>query len=124
MAEGWLRHLRPDDFEVYSAGIEAHGLNPYAIQVMAEAGIDIHQQRSQTVDQLPESHFEYVITVCDHANDVCPAFPAKTKFIHHSFEDPPKLAAKASNKEEALSCYQKVCEDIKQFVQKIDLILI
>ncbi|NYZ66781.1 arsenate reductase ArsC [Endozoicomonas sp. SM1973] len=124
MAEGWLKHLRPDDFEVYSAGIEAHGLNPYAVQVMAEASIDISQQLSQTVDQLPERQFEYVITVCDHANEVCPVFPAKTKFIHHSFEDPPKLAANASNEEEALSCYRKVCEDIKQFVQEIDSALI
>ncbi|WP_163830664.1 arsenate reductase ArsC [Spartinivicinus ruber] len=123
MAEGCLKLLRPNDFKAYSAGIEAHGLNHYAVQVMAEAGVDISQQLSQTIDQLPESQFEYVITVCDHANKVCPMLPARTKLIHHSFEDPPKLAAKTSNQEEALNCYRKVCDEIKQFIKKIDMIL-
>lgn len=120
MAEGWLKHLRGNDFEVYSAGIEAHGLNPYAVQVMTEAGVDISQQTSQTTEQLPHSHFEYVITVCNHANEVCPVFPALTKHIHHSFDDPPLLAKKATIKEEVLNCYRKVCNDIRQFILQID----
>ncbi len=120
MGEGWLRHLRGNDFEVYSAGIETHGLNPNAVKVMAEAGVDISDHQSSLVDGLPVQEFDYVISVCDHANEHCPVFPAKVKRLHHSFDDPPKLAKEAKTEEEALNHYRRVRDDIRAFVEQID----
>ena len=91
IAEGFLRHYLNDSFSVYSAGIETHGLNPKAVEVMNEVNIDISEHTSDTVDDLNESEFDYVITVCDNAKENCPYFPAKTQFIHHGFTDPSKL---------------------------------
>ncbi|MRX27931.1 arsenate reductase ArsC [Kangiella sp. HZ709] len=119
MAEGWGRALQAENFNFYSAGIEKHGKNPSAIKVMSEAGVDISSQESQTVDELPVDSFDYVITVCGHADDNCPYFPAKTKIIHHGFEDPPKLALAFTNKEKQLDCYRKVRDQIKSFIEKI-----
>ncbi len=119
MAEGWGRRLQAGNFDFYSAGIEKHGKNPNAINVMSEVGVDISSQESQTVDELPVDSFDYVITVCGHADDNCPYFPAKTKIIHHGFEDPPKLALAFTNKEEQLDCYRKVRDEIKLFVENI-----
>ena len=85
MAEGWARHLKGDQIEPYSAGIEAHGLNPDAVRVMAEAGVDISGQRSKRVDELREVAFDYVVTVCGHANESCPAWLGKkAKVVHAS----------------------------------------
>lgn len=116
MAEGLCRSLRGDLFEVYSAGIETHGLNPNAVKVMAEVGIDISGHKSQNISEFNDTEFEYVVTVCDNAKESCPFFPAKTRLVHHSFEDPPKLAANAKTEEEKLGHYRRVRDKIKEFV--------
>lgn len=116
MAEGWARHLKSDIVEVHSAGIEKHGLNPFAVKVMAEAGVDISRQYSKTVAELPDLNFDYVVTVCGHANENCPYFPGKTQVVHVGFDDPPKLAEAALSEEEALNYYRRVRDDIRNFV--------
>ena len=103
MAEGWARRLKGEVIEPYSAGIETHGLNPNAVKVMAEAGVDISGHRSKHLDELRAIAFDYVVTVCDHANESCPVFPGKVKRMHVGFEDPPRLAENARTEEEALS---------------------
>jgi arsenate reductase len=120
MAEGFARVLRPD-LEVYSAGVERHGMNPLAVKVMAEAGADISGQRSKTVDELPVTEFDAVITLCGHANEHCPFFPGKTKRIHAGFDDPPSLAENAPNEEEALAHYRRVRDEIREFVRSFSL---
>jgi len=119
MAEGWTRALRGDRIEAFSAGIETHGLNPRAVQVMAEAGVDISGQRSKTVTDLPTQDFDYVVTVCDHAHESCPFFPGKTKVVHVGFDDPPRLAQEAKSDEEALVHYRRVRDEIKAFVKTL-----
>ncbi len=119
MAEGWVRHLKNNTIDVWSAGIEKHGLNPLAVKVMAEAGVDISNQVSKLVTELDEQEFDFVITVCDHANESCPLFTGKTRVIHKGFEDPPKLAAKAVNESEALPHYRRIRDEIRDFVRKI-----
>lgn len=114
MAEGWARHLKGDIIEAYSAGIEKHGLNPLAIKVMAEAGVDISEQYSKVIDELPVRHFDYVITLCGHANETCPFVPGPK--IHRGFDDPPKLAAEAKSDEEAMVHYRRVRDEIRDFV--------
>lgn len=123
MAEGWTRHLKGDIIEAHSAGIETHGLNQHAVQVMAESGIDISHHRSKHVDALKDIQFDYVVTVCGHANEHCPVFPVKTKVVHVRFDDPPKLAKKAKMEEEALDCYRRVRDEIKDFVEKLPDVL-
>ena len=90
MAEGWCKYLKGDMIEPYSAGIETHGLNQNAVKVMAEVGVDISGHRSKYIDELKNIDFDYVVTVCGHANQHCPMFPGKTKVIHVGFDDPPK----------------------------------
>ena len=119
MAEGWARELKGDRIEPYSAGIETHGLNPNAVKVMAEAGVDISSQRSKRVDEVRDVPFDYVVTVCDNANETCPFFPGKVKRIHVSFEDPPRLAMTARCEEEALTHYRRVRDQIRQFVESL-----
>lgn len=119
MAEGWTRHLKNHLIEVESAGIETHGLNPNAVKVMAEAGVDISAHRSKTTAELDGREFDYVITVCSHADENCPFFPAKTKIIHHGFDDPPRLAKDAKTEEEALVHYRRVRDEIREFVQTL-----
>lgn len=119
MAEGWARHLRSDAIEPYSAGIETHGLNKNAVKVMAEAGIDISNNRSKHVDELQDVQFDYVVTVCGHANENCPVFPGKTKIIHTGFDDPPRLAENAETEDEVLDCYRRVRDQIKDFVETL-----
>ena len=116
MAEGWARHLKGDVIEAYSAGIVAHGLNPAAVRVMAEAGVDISHHRSKHVNELRDIPFDYVITLCDHAHESCPVFPGGGKTIHRSLDDPPLLAAGARSEEEALSYYRRVRDEIRDFV--------
>jgi len=116
MAEGWARALKADQIEPYSAGIETHGMNPHAVRVMAEAGVDISGHRSKNVNELAEVVFDAVITVCDHAHESCPLFPGGTKGIHVGFDDPPRLAASARTAEEALDAYRRVRDEIKAFV--------
>jgi len=103
--------------------MEKHGLNPLAVQVMAEAGVDISGQISKTVDELPVSEFDYVITLCSHAQETCPFFPAKTKRLHVGFDDPPALAANAQTVEESLAHYRRVRDEIRAFVQTLPEVL-
>ena len=119
MAEGWTRHLRADCIEACSAGIETHGLNPEAVKVMAEAGVDISKHRSKHVDEVQGIPFDYVVTVCDHAAEHCPIFPGKAEVIHRSFDDPPRLARNARSEEEALMLYRRVRDEIKFFVEAL-----
>jgi arsenate reductase len=119
MAEGWARHLRGDVLEPYSAGIEPHGLNPHAVRVMAEAGVDIAGQRSKHVDELRDMPFDYVVTVCDHAHESCPLFPGRTRVVHVGFDDPPRLARDAKTAEEALGHYRRVRNEIRAFVERL-----
>lgn len=119
MAEGWARHLKADVIEAFSAGIETHGLNPHAVKVMLEAGVDISKQESTNVSEYQDVAFDYVITVCGHADEHCPAFHGKTKVVHVGFDDPPKLAQNAANEEEALNHYRRVRDEIRDFIQTL-----
>ena len=119
MAEGWARRLKGDVIEAYSAGIETHGLNPHAVRVMAEAGVDISGYRSKHVDEIREIPFDYVVTVCDHAHESCPLFPGRTRAVHAGFDDPPRLAKQAKSEEEALNCYRKVRDEIRRFIESL-----
>jgi arsenate reductase len=119
MAEGWAHALKSDVIEAYSAGIETHGLNPNAVKVMAEAGVDISHHKSENVANLLHIPFDYVITVCGHANEHCPLFPGKAKVIHVGFDDPPKLAAQVTGEEEKLNCYRRVRDEIKTFIETL-----
>ena len=119
MAEGWARHLNSDRFEAYSAGVETHGLNPKAVKVMAEAGVDISGHRSQHIDEFGDIELDHVITVCGHAHESCPVFPGKTKVTHVAFDDPPRLAKGAATEEEALEHYRRVRDEIRAFVETL-----
>ncbi|HNT75176.1 MAG TPA: arsenate reductase ArsC [Anaerolineae bacterium] len=119
MAEGWARHLKGDVLDVYSAGIETHGLNPHAVKVMAEAGVDISHHRSKLASELLSIPFDYVITVCGHAQEHCPVFPGRAVVVHRGFDDPPKLAANAKTEEEALSHYRRVRDEIRAYVETL-----
>jgi len=119
MAEGWARHLRGDALEPYSAGIETHGLNPRAVRVMAEAGVDISGHRSKHVRELAAVEFDWVVTVCDHAGENCPVFPGRTRVVHVGFNDPPRLAQGAATEEEALAPYRRVRDEIRAFVETL-----
>ena len=119
MAEGFARHLKGDQLEAYSAGIETHGLNPHAVKVMAEAGVDISAQTSKHVDSLKDIELDYVVTVCDHAAERCPVFSGNSRVIHRSFDDPPKLAQNARSQEEALVHYRRVRDEIRVFVESL-----
>lgn len=119
MAEGWTRALKGDRIDAYSAGIETHGLNPLAVRVMAEAGVDISGHKSKTVAELPVKDFDFVVAVCDRARESCPLFPGKTKVIHAGFDDPPRLAKDAQTENEALAPYRRVRDEIKAFVSTL-----
>ncbi len=116
MAEGWTRHLKEDQIAAYSAGIETHGLNPDAVKVMAEAGVDISGQRSKLVDEYRDVAFDYVVTVCGHAAESCPVFSGGAKMLHVGFDDPPRMAADARTQDERLAPYRRVRDEIKEFV--------
>ena len=111
MAEGLLRHDAGDRFEVFSAGVEPSQVRPLAIQTMREVGIDISAQRSKSVDEFAGQEFDYVITVCDNANQRCPMFPGKTQRIHWSFEDP---AAAEGDAAAQLSVFRRVRDQIHE----------
>ena len=120
MAEGWLRSLKGNQYHVYSAGLEKHGLNPHAVKVMAEAGVDISGQHSKTLHELVHIKMDVVFTVCGHADETCPVFPNTCKKIHVGFDDPPKLAANAGSEQEALDHYRRVRDEIREFVDQIE----
>lgn len=120
MAEGWARHLRGDDIEAWSAGIQTHGLNPNAVKVMAEAGVDISGHQSKTTEAVKDIPFDVVVTVCGHANETCPMWlSGKARVIHVGFDDPPALAKGAKSDEEALEHYRRVRDEIKNYIEKI-----
>ena len=119
MAEAWTKDLQKDNYTAYSAGISPKGVDPRAVKVMSEAGIDISAQKSKDIDSLGDMEFDYVVTLCDNANEACPFFPAKTKLLHRGFDDPPKLAEGLQNEEESLSRYRRVRDEIKAFVDDL-----
>lgn len=118
MAEGWARALKGDVIEAYSAGIVAHGQNQHAINVMAEAGVDITGQVSKTLDSLLACglDLDIVVTVCDDADKNCPVFPGTTRTIHHGFDDPPRLAKGAKTSAEAMDQYRRVRDEIRAYI--------
>src|ERR1044072_8032759 len=112
MAEGYLRHFAGDRAEVYSAGVETHGVNPRAVTTMAEDGIDISRHTSNNIDEYRNIPFDFVITVCDNAKERCPFFPSNAKKFHHNFPDP----AKAVGSEEAIKQqFREVRQQIKEY---------
>ena len=119
MAEGWLRHLGRDRFDVFSAGTKPVGLNPDAIAAMRDAGVDISLQRSKHVDEFVDQSFDRVITVCDRAKESCPVFSGAGKMLHWSFDDP---AAATGTLEERLQVFRRVRDEIQariaQFIRQ------
>lgn len=112
MAEGWLRYYGGDNVNVASAGIETHGVNPLAIKVMKERGVDISGHTSDLVDKYMNREFDFVITVCDNARERCPVFPSKAQKIHQNFPDPAKVDG---SEEEKLEAFRKVRDEIELF---------
>jgi arsenate reductase len=112
IAEGYLRHYAGERATIYSAGIETHGVNPTAIVIMKEDGIDISQHTSNHIDEYRNIDFDYVITVCDNAKENCPYFPTKAKKFHHNFPDPSKVSG---TEEEILTAFRTVREMIKDY---------
>jgi arsenate reductase (thioredoxin) len=121
------RALKGDFFEVYSAGIETHGLNQTAVEVMAEVGVNISTQTSKHLDTLKDMVFDAVITVCDNARETCPFSPGAKKILHAGFDDPPamakQLAEQGANAEEQRNCYRRVRDEIRAFVETLDQFL-
>jgi len=121
MAEGLLREMAGDELDVVSAGVSPTRVRPEAITAMGEVGIDISAHRSKSVDEFAGQEFDYVITVCDNANEQCPIFPGKTKRIHWSFEDP---AAVQGDEPARLTVFRRVRDEIKDrlkdFVAALD----
>lgn len=115
IAHGYLKYFAGDKANIYSAGIETHGVNPRAIQIMAEDGIDISNHTSNHVDEYTGIPFDYVITVCDNANEACPFFPGNVKRFHHNFPDPAKAVG---TEEEIMTSFRQVREQIKEYTQK------
>jgi arsenate reductase (thioredoxin) len=111
MGEGFMRHMAGNKFEVFSAGVEPTEVNPYAIKVMAEAGIDISSHKSKSVDEFLEQEFDYVITVCNHAKQICPVFPGQYERIHWDIEDP---AHAEGSEQEKLAFFRKIRDEIKE----------
>lgn len=119
MAEGWARSLWPIEIEPFSAGVLAKGLDPRAVHVMAEVGVDISRQRSKRVDEVLDVGFDVVVTVCDNARETCPVFPGPTRALHIGFDDPPYLARDAASEEEALIHYRRVRDEIRAFIEQL-----
>lgn len=117
MAEGWTRHLKANRIEAYSAGIRPQGLNPRAVKVMAECGVDISHHTSKHVTDLMTIPFDYVVTVCDDAHEACPVFPGKARLVHVGFPDPPRLTQDLQQEEEILQVYREVRDAIRDFVK-------
>ena len=114
MAHGYLRNLLDKQAKIYSAGIENHGLNPYAVSVMKMDGIDISTNSSNLIDEYISIEFDYIITVCDHANETCPYIPSKNALrIHKNFQDP--SAIKIEDEDEKISQYVNCRDEIKDF---------
>jgi len=121
MAEAWVNALRSSEWLAYSAGIETHGMNPHAVSVMAESGVDMSGHYSKTLEDLKEQVFDLVVTVCDHAAEHCPAIPMATPVKHVPFDDPPALAKLAANAEASLNSYRLVRDQIRSYIESADL---
>ena len=114
LLHGYLEQLLGDRTVVYSAGIETHGLNPRAVRVMAEDGVDITHHTSNHVDEYTAVPFDYVLTVCDHANEACPIFPSTAIKLHHNFPDPAKATG---TDEEIMQQFRAVRDQVKAYAQ-------
>jgi arsenate reductase (thioredoxin) len=119
MAEGWARRLKGEVIEAYSAGLVPTKLDPRAVLVMGEAGVDIAAHFSKHLRELADIGLDYVVTVCGHAHEDCPVFPGKTRVVHAGFEDPPRLAAGAKTEEEALAHYRRVRDEIRALIERL-----
>jgi arsenate reductase len=115
MAEGYLRHFADNKAEIYSAGVETHGVNPRAIATMKEDGIDISHHTSNNIEEYDDIDFDFVITVCDNAKERCPFFPTKAKKFHHNFPDP---ASASGTEDEILERFREVRSMIKHYAQQ------
>jgi arsenate reductase len=118
MAEGFAKKYLGDEFNIYSAGTKKHGMNERAVKVMMEAGVDISNQFSKTVEELPNISFDYVITVCDSAKESCPYFFGG-KILHFGFQDPPALTKDMSNEEDILAVYRRVRNEIDVLIKDL-----
>ncbi len=114
MAEGWANHLKGDVIDAFSAGVCPAGVSSRAIEIMAEAGVDISDHYSKHVDELNHIDFDYVVTVCDNAKEHCPVFGGKAKIIHHQFEDP---AGAVGDPKQVMTIFRNVRDQIKTFVE-------
>ena len=119
MAEGWARYLKSESLQPFSAGLEAHGLNPYVVKVMREEGVDISRQKSQHMEAMETIPFDVVVTVCGHADANCPVFSCGTVVIYRGFDDPSKLAKTAKTEEEGLGHYRRVRDEIRAFIETL-----
>src|SRR5690606_26924495 len=115
IAEGYLKYFAGNKAEVFSAGIETHGVNPKAIETMKEDGIDISAHTSNNIEEYKNIDFDYVITVCDNAKERCPVFPSTAKKFHHNFPDPAKATGTYT---EVMEVFRKVREEIKAYCEK------
>lgn len=115
MAEGWLRHLAGDRFEVTSAGTNPAGLNPGAVEAMKESGVDISTHRSKHLNEFTGARFDYVVTVCDRAKETCPIFPGASSLLHWSFDDP---AAARGSDEDRRAVFRRVRDEIAGQVRR------
>lgn len=118
MAEGWARHLHGSRVEACSAGTAPGRVDPRAVAVMAEAGVDISGHRSKSLDEFSRICLDWVVTVCDRANESCPVFPGEVRRLHAGFDDPPRLAAGASD-EGGMEAYRRVRDEIRTFVERL-----
>jgi arsenate reductase (thioredoxin) len=119
MAEGWARRLKSDRIEPYSAGIQTNGLNPLAVRVMAEAGVDISNHRSKSLAEFQGIKFDYIVAVSDHAFRSCPERMNSTRVVRQSFENPPRLADDAKTEEEQLAPYRLVRDKIRAYIETL-----
>ncbi|MGI9295892.1 MAG: arsenate reductase ArsC [Pseudomonadales bacterium] len=119
IAEGWVRHLKGDIIEAHSAGINAQGLNPLAVKVMAEVGVDIANYQSKFVGTMLNQDWDVVITVCGHAHETCPMFSGNASVIHVGFDDPQALAQNCTSEADALIHYRRVRDEIHAFVEAL-----
>ena len=116
MAEGFAKKYLAEEFQVFSAGTKKHGLNPYAVKVMEEVGVDISNHESNTVDELPVKEMDFVVTVCSDAHENCPYFPGG-KIVHIGFDDPPSLTKDFSDENEKFNVYRRVRDEIEEKVK-------
>jgi arsenate reductase len=116
MAEGWLRHVAGDRYEVFSAGTQPVGLNPGSVEAMAEVGIDISQHRSKPATEFTAVPLDYVITVCDRAKETCPRWPGPTRLIHWSFDDPAAVSDATERRQIFRRVRDEIASSIRQFL--------